>query len=111
MQDSQEYIKFKEYASVNTLSADDVRNTTKQQAAAVIGIAPDAGLWSGGNEGFFTNLKENIAMEIEIDRFDTDYGLIETAVKKLFPQAGCIVNKRKRMITMFLDGLPETEEL
>ncbi len=111
MQGREEYIKLKEYAAANNFSAADVRNMTKQQAATVIGLAPDAGLWSRGNEGFFTNLKENVAMEIEIDKFDTDYGLIEAAVKRLFPQMGCIVNKRQRVITMFLDGLSEIEEI
>ncbi len=105
MKDREEYIKLKDYISVNSLSAGDVRDMTKQQAAAVIDIAPDAKVWSDGNEGFFINLKENIATEIEIAKFDTDFGFAEVAIKKLFPQAAFSADKRHRVFTVYIDGL------
>ena len=49
--------------------------------------------------------KENIATEIEIAKFDTDFGLVEAAIKKLFPQAAFSDDKRHRVFTVYLDGL------
>ena len=105
MLDREEYIKFKEYALANKLSAIDVRNTTKQQAADIVGIDLNAELWSGGNEGFFINFRENIAREIEIAKFDADFGPVEAVIKKLFPQAAFSADKRHRVFTVYLNGL------
>ncbi len=100
MQDRAEYIKFKEYALDNKLSTIDVRNMTKQQAAAVIDISPDAAFWSGGNIGFFINLRENIAREVEDNIITPKIGSIRSAIEAVFPDAEYTVKKRQRIVSL-----------
>ena len=93
----------------NNYSPQQVRDATKTQVAGLLGVSVSDPEWTGGNIGFFENLKENIAREIEDKIITPKIGSIRTAIESVFPNAEYTVKKRRRVVTVYLDGKPEVE--
>lgn len=111
------YQRLKQIAFDNSYTAEQVRSVTKRQVAGLLSQDVDAVFWSDGNEGFFENLKLNLAQEIEQTNNQADLDFLKeqlnvTAVKKRFTD--CQYEFReidgKRCVLIWLDGKSEVTE-
>jgi len=108
------YQKLKQYAIDHNLTAGDVVNASKQQVANILGKDVNAPFWSGGNEGFYVNLKANLVQELE-QRGDAAYrqaliAKVDTFLKEKFPNYEMEITRHDgRKITIWLDGKTHPE--
>ena len=99
--------KLLEIAIDNNYTPEQVHNVTKKQVAGLLSESVAAAFWTGGNLGFFINLRENIAREIEYNIITPKISAIRTAIELVFPDAEYIVKKRQRKVIVYLDGMLE----
>ena len=92
---------------------------TKQQIATILGVGEKDPFWSGGNIGFWVNLKRNIETKMldDLDQADQVFlsdqieGGARTAMRSRFPNFQLVRRKSgdHRIIEIHLDGLPAEE--
>lgn len=88
----------------NHYTPEQVRSATKNQAAKLLNEDEVAAYWTEGNIGFFINLRENIARELENTITRTDMKSAKEAVLAIFPNATFEIDRRHRVAIVYLDG-------
>ncbi len=92
------------------LTREQVREVTKEQVANFLDEDVNDPRWSGGNIGLFQNLRENVAREIEAKIIRPKIAEIKTAIEVIFPNAEYTVKRRQKIVTIFLEGKPESDD-
>jgi len=99
-----------EKATDNKYTPEQVRSATKTQIASLLSIGEVDPAWSGGNIGFFYNLKENVARLLEAEIFKPKAAQIESDIRAVFPDAEFTAKRRQRIVIVYLDGKPAEDE-
>ena len=99
------YTKLLQYAQAHDYTPEQIESTTKTQVANVLDIDINASFWTDYNNGFFLNLRANIAQALRIKKITQDLLLLRDAIIAIFPNMDYEVNKRHKIITLYLDGL------
>lgn len=86
------------------LTAKQVRGLTKQQVANYLNENADDPRWSDGNVGLFTNLRENVARELEREVNQADMIRARNAVLAIFPNATFNLSERGGTVIIKLNG-------
>jgi len=108
------YKQLEQIAKDNNYTVEQLQSLTKAQVADLLGLEPDAAFWSGGNEGFFINLKANLVQELE-QRDDAAYkqaliAKVDAFLKEKFPNYEIKITRYDgRKVTIWLDGKPHSE--
>ena len=116
---NQAYNTLKQVVVDNSFSLSQVQATTKEQIAVMLGVNITDTFWSGGNEGFYINLKRNIEIEMQDGLEQSDLGFLReqieggarTAMRTRFPDFE--IRHRKsggyRVLEIHLDGISKEE--
>ena len=119
MQDNLLYNQLKQIALDNKYTKVQFDTLKKEQIADLLKKSVDDKDWSGGNEGFFTNLKAGIVQKLEEQEDKTDEQFIKDqlisgqrlALKNRFPKAETerMLLYGKKVVVIWLDGKPDWE--
>ena len=111
------YLQLKQIAADGGYTAAQVRDATKDQVAALLSQAGDAGFWSGGNVGFFTALRDTLAEELQRQEDTAAMAALRDYLRTggrvwfddNFPDAQFDKGRcrDKRYVILWLDGRPD----
>ena len=95
-----------------------VQDATKKQVANILNLNENSAFWSGGNKGFFINLKLNICQELQRQQNENDKQYLSNrvnmaTVRQRFPDIEFEFREidSKRCVCVWLDGKPEIEDI
>ncbi len=92
----------------NNYTPKEVRDATKAQVAGLLGVSASNPKWTGGNIGFFNNLKETIARQLEINIKQVKFAKVKPAIATEFEDVEYDVNYRKGKVVAYLNGKPKS---
>jgi len=87
MRDHPLYKNLRQIALDGDYTVAKIKRATKEQVAELLALDVDAAFWSGGNIGFFENLKLNLAQELQEMDNAADEQTLKGLLKAMFPDA------------------------
>ena len=91
--------------AIKDFDSSQIEGTTKEDIAAIIGADIGADFWSGGNEGFFVNLKRNLLEEKQRAEQQKEVDSVQQLLRKKYPKCDVVLDRDEMIV--YLTGTVE----